>query len=193
MDFFKTFGNNYTGAVLAGGRSSRMGVDKAFLEIDGRSMLDLSLDLLEKVSSEQLIIGDPKKYGHVLPNTIADVRPNAGPLAGVLTTLQYSSNDLCIVVACDMPALNTELFKLLKSFVREEVDAIVPTHDGLIEPLAAVYHRRCAPIFRQCIENTVFKMSDALQLVSTTFVEVPLGTGQWPADLFRNINSKGDL
>ena len=170
-----------------------MGEDKAFIEIDGRSLLDRSLDLLERVTQEQLIIGDSRKYGHVLPNTVADVRPNSGPLGGVLTVLQYASHDKAVVCACDMPALTSELFEFLKPFLRDGVDAVVPTHGGMIEPLAALYHRRCTPVFRNCIENTVFKMSDALALVSTTFVEVEPGAGPWPDDLFRNINSKEDI
>ena len=154
--------HNWTGAVLAGGKSTRMGMDKAFIQLDGKSLIDRSLDLLDLISQEQMIIGDPEKYGHLLPNTLADVRPHSGPLGGVLSVLQFASYDKCAVVACDMPGLTSDLFEFLKPFLRDGIDAVIPTHGGMIEPLAALYHRRCAPVFRTCIENTVFKMSDAL-------------------------------
>ena len=185
--------DNWTGAVLAGGKSSRMGEDKALMVRNGKTMLDHALDLIERATHELMIVGDPVKYGHVHPNTVNDIRPSCGPLAGITSVLHYSSNDQNLIIACDMPNLNTALFDQLKAFMHDGTDAIIPTHNGLIEPLAGAYHRRCAPVFKNCLDNTVFKMSDALALVSTTFVEVIPGTGKWPEDLFKNINAKEDI
>ncbi len=185
--------DNWTGAVLAGGKSSRMGEDKALLMRNGKTMLDHALDLVEPATHELMIVGDPATYGHVHPNTVADIRPHCGPLGGITSVLHYSSNDQNLIIGCDMPNLTQELFTHLKALMHDGTDAVIPVHGGLIEPLVGVYHRRCAPTFKNCIENTVFKMSDALALVSTTFVEVHPGVGKWPAGLFKNINSKEDL
>lgn len=184
---------NMTGAVLAGGRSSRMGVDKALMPYEETTMLGHALDLLETVTHELMIVGDPNRYGHVHPNTVADIRDNAGPLGGIVTVLHYSSNDENLIIACDMPNLNKDLFDHLKAFMHRGTDVVIPIHDGHIEPLAGLYHRRCLPVFKKCIEDTVFKLSDALALVTTTFVEVSPGLGKWPVDLFKNLNSKEDL
>ncbi|MFZ1692426.1 MAG: molybdenum cofactor guanylyltransferase [Flavobacteriales bacterium] len=183
----------WTGVVLAGGRSSRMGRDKALIEIDGRSLLDRALDKLDAHCAELLVIGEPGKYGHVGPFVIADEWPGKGPLGGIATAMRYASNDKLLVIACDMPALNDRLFELLKAQLGNATDAVVLRHEGLIEPLAAAYQRSAQPAFRRCVELDVLKMSDALSQVRTSHVEVIPGRDAWPEDLFRNINAQGDL
>jgi len=183
----------WTGVVLAGGRSSRMGHDKALIEVESRTMLDRALDKLERQCAELFVIGEPEKYGHVGPFVIADEWPGKGPLGGIATAMRYASNDRLLVIACDMPGLNDSLFDLLKAQLGHATDAVVPRHAGLIEPLAAAYHRSAQPVFRRCVELDVLKMSDALSQVRTNFVEVIPGQDGWPADLFRNINAPSDL
>ncbi|MFN3875353.1 MAG: molybdenum cofactor guanylyltransferase [Flavobacteriales bacterium] len=183
----------WTGVVLAGGKSSRMGRDKALLELRGRTLLDRALDLLHPHCAELLVIGEPRKHGHVGPFVIADEWPGKGPLGGIATALRYASNDKLLVIACDMPALTDRLFDLLKAQLGTATDAVVPRHGGVIEPLAAAYHRSAQLAFRRCVELDVLKMSDALRQVRTSFVEVVPGGDGWPPDLFRNINAPNDL
>lgn len=183
----------WTGVVLAGGKSSRMGRDKALIEVDGRSLLDRALDKLEPHVQELLVIGEPEKYGHVGPFVVADEWPGKGPLGGITTAMRYASNDRLLVIACDLPDLTDRLFGVLKAQLGHRTEAVVPRHDGLIEPLVAAYHRNAQPAFRRCVELDVLKMSDALSQVRTSFVEVVPGDDGWPADLFRNINAPGDL
>ncbi len=183
----------WTGVVLAGGKSSRMGSDKALIEIDGRSLLDRALDKLDPHVNELLVIGEPEKYGVVGPFVVADEWLGKGPLGGLSTAMRYASNDRLLVIACDLPGLNDRLFELLKSQLGNATEAVVPKHEGLIEPLAAVYHRNAQPAFRRCVELDVLKMSDALSQVRTSYVEVIPGSDGWPMDLFRNINAPGDL
>lgn len=183
----------WTGVVLAGGKSSRMGRDKALIEVDGRKLLDLALDKLEPHCAELLVIGEPEKLGAVGPFVIADEWPGKGPLGGITTAMRYACNDRLLVIACDMPALNDRLFDLLKAQAGHATDAVVPRHGGLIEPLAAAYHRSAQPVFRRCVELDVLKMSDALSQVRTNQIEVTPGHDGWPSDLFRNINTPNDL
>lgn len=183
----------WTGVVLAGGQSSRMGRDKALIEVQGRSMLDRALDMLDRHSAELLVIGETEKYGHVGPFVIADEWPGKGPVGGIATAMRYASNDKLLVIACDMPALNERFFHLLKAQLGVATDVVVPRHDGLIEPLAAAYHRSAQPVFRRCVELDVLKMADALSQVRTSFIELVPGYDGWPEDLFRNINAPGDL
>ncbi len=170
-----------------------MGRDKALMEIDGRSLLDRALDKLDMHVHELLVIGEPEKYGVVGPFVVADEWPGKGPLGGLTTAMRYASNDRLLVIACDLPGLNDRLLELLKSQLGTSTEAVVPRHEGLIEPLVAAYHRHAQPAFRRCVELDVLKMSDALSQVRTSFVEVIPGSDGWPADLFRNINTQGDL
>lgn len=185
--------SGWTGVVLAGGRSSRMGHDKALIEVEGRSLLDRALDKLDAHCAELLVIGEPEKYGHVGPFVIADEWPGKGPLGGLVTAMRYASNDKLLVIACDMPGLTDRLFERVMTQLGTATDAVVPRHGGLIEPLVAAYHRNAQPVFRRCVELDVLKMSDALSQVRTTYVEVIPGSDGWPTDLFRNINAPGDL
>ena len=170
-----------------------MGQDKALMDHQGRSLLDRAMDLLEPLVSELLVIGDPVKHGHVGPFVIADDRPGHGPLGGLATALRYASNDHLLLVACDLPALTPRALQHVMIELGNATDAVVPKHDGLIEPLSAVYHRRCLPVFKRCVDDGVLKMSDALALVRTTYLEMTPGTDGWPKDLFRNLNSPSDL
>ncbi len=185
--------DGWTGVVLAGGRSSRMGRDKALIEIDGRTLLDRTLDKLEPHVQELLVIGDPQKYGHVGPFVFADDIPGVGPLGGVLTAMRYASNDRLLVLACDMPNVTPQLFERLKEGLAREGTAFVPACDGQPEPLAAAYHRRCRSTFEARVAQGAWKVSDALEQVRATFVQICPGEDGWPADLFRNINAPGDL
>jgi molybdopterin-guanine dinucleotide biosynthesis protein A len=183
----------WTGVVLAGGRSSRMGRDKALIEVDGRSLLDRALDKLEPHVQELLVIGDPLKYGHVGPFVFADDIPGVGPLGGLVTAMRYASHDRMLVLACDMPNVTADLFVLLKAGLQAEGFAFVPACDGRTEPLAAAYHRRCRSTFEARVAQGEWKVSDALEQVHASYIQICPGEDGWPTDLFRNINAPGDL
>jgi molybdopterin-guanine dinucleotide biosynthesis protein A len=183
----------WTGVVLAGGRSSRMGRDKALIEIDGRTLLDRALDILQPHVDDLLVIGDPVKHGHVGPFVMADDLPGVGPLGGMVTAMRYAVHDHLLVIACDMPHVNGALLERLKQGMAPDIDAFVPECDGQLEPLAAAYHRRCRPHFEAGMSGGHWKVSDALDRVRTTYVQICPGEEGWPADLFRNINTPADL
>ena len=185
--------SGWTGVVLAGGQSSRMGSDKALIQIDGRSLLDRALDRLDRHVSEFLVIGDPEKYGHIGPFVFADNNPGNGPLGGITTAMRYASNDNLLVLACDMPAVNDKLLELLKSRLGNFTDAVVPVHGDHVEPLCAAYHRRCSSIFNFALDRGELKMQMVLEKIRMDRLEIILGDGTWPTDLFRNLNYPADL
>src|SRR5690606_38356609 len=162
--------NGWTGVVLAGGKSSRMGRDKALIAIDGRSLLDRALDTLQPVVNDLLVIGDPMKYGHVGPFVIADEIAGKGPIGGIVTAMRFSSNDNLLVIACDMPNIDRRLLERLKSELGNFTDAVVPQYNDRAEPLCAAYHRRCENAFRQAIARGELKMQDVLKNVRTSFI-----------------------
>lgn len=170
-----------------------MGRDKALIERDGVTLIANALDVLRPHVDELLIIGDPAKYGHIGLLTIADDTPGLGPLGGIVTALRYAWNDRLIVLACDMPNVNAALIEKLKALHDDGHDAVVPQCDGHLQPLSAIYHRRCRRVFAARLEQASLKMSDAVEAVRTRYVQVCPGEEGWPQDLFRNINSPGDL
>lgn len=170
-----------------------MGRDKALITLDGRTLLDRALDLLEPEVQELLVIGDPQRYGHVGPFVIGDDIPGVGPLGGIITAMRYASHDRMLVIACDMPNLTPEVLRFLKANLQHDAHALVPACDGRPEPLAAAYHRRCRSAFESCVAQGEWKVSNALEQVGATFVQICPGEDGWPETLFRNINTPNDL
>ena len=183
----------WTGVVLAGGKSSRMGRDKALISVEGRTLLERAVTLLRPHVREILVIGDPLKYSTAQGQVVPDLQPGLGPLGGVVTALKQARYVRLLVIACDMPNINDRLLMRLKTALDEGHDAAVPRRQGLIEPLAAAYHKRSIDSFEGALKQGELKMSDALALLRTAWLEITPGEDGWAPDLFRNINAPTDL
>lgn len=148
-----------TGIVLAGGKSSRMGANKAFIEFGGKRLIETTVDCLKALFPEVLIIAnDPPLYAYLGVKVASDLIPDSGSLGGIYTGLSTASHPACFFVACDMPFLNAELIKLL---VREAEgwDAVVPRVRGELQPLHAVYAKSCLPLMKESIDASVLKIA----------------------------------
>lgn len=185
----------WTGVVLAGGRSTRMGRDKALIPFGpaGRTLLDHALDRLAPEVDDLLVVGDPLAHGHVGPFVVPDDQPGMGPLGGLVTAMRYATHDRLLVLAVDMPAVDQRLLRALKAQMGHFTDAVVPRHEDRTEPLSAAYHRRCSPVFEARLMAGMRSMRGALEHVQCTLLPVRPGTEDRPADLFRNVNRPEDL
>lgn len=183
----------WTGVVLAGGLSSRMGRDKASIEVDGMTMLDRAIELLRPHAKEILVIGDPEKYVPEHATVLPDDLPGKGPLGGLVTALKHARYVRVLVLACDLPNISDRLLIHLKKDMVGDVDAVVPRHGGFIEPLAAAYHRHAMDLFNRNLAVDRLKLSDALGRVRTRYFELEPGEEGWPIDLFKNVNAPTDL
>ena len=138
---------NFSAVILAGGKSSRMGRDKAFLEINGQPLLARQVQLVRAAGAGEVFISgrtgtDYSAFGcHVLQ----DEFPDAGPLAGIERALTKASESLLLVLAVDLPAMNTEFLRGLAVHCRENCGAI-PRAAGNIEPLTAFYPKAALPL-----------------------------------------------
>ncbi|MER3436326.1 MAG: molybdenum cofactor guanylyltransferase [Chloroflexota bacterium] len=150
-------------AVLAGGKSSRMGTDKALVPLapGGPAMLELVLGVLRPVASDLVIVAsDRPAYGRFGVPVVPDRFSGAGVLGGIATALSYAQHDRCLVVACDMPLINPELLRFLVG-IDPAADAVVPRTrarsrqggDVTFQPLHAVYHRRCLPAIERALSG----------------------------------------
>jgi len=152
------------GYVLVGGRSSRMGTDKALLRFRGAALAAHVANTVAGAAGSATLIGDPQKYGHLGYPVLPDRSPGTGPLGGIESALSYTSADWNLVVACDMPAISAPFLRsLLDAAARAGADALVPSGpSGHPEPLSAVYHRRCLPAIRRALAAGVRKVTEAL-------------------------------
>ena len=183
----------WTGVVLAGGKSSRMGHDKAMIEHEGVTLLQLGIERLRPLAREVIVIGDPEKYAEHWSHVIPDDSPGDGPLRGIATALKHARYVKVLVTACDMPSINDRLLIQLKNALDNGGDAIVPRHAGKVEPMAAAYHKRSLESFENCLSKGSYRLSDALVTVDTHFMDIVPGKFGWPLNLFRNIHSPSDL
>ena len=181
-----------TGVILAGGKSKRMGQNKALMDLQGKPLIQHVLDNLRTFTEQQIIIGDPALYSKFGVPVFADEHLGKGPLAGIQSALQHSTTELNFIVGCDMPNIEASILKHLEQYIDGEHDAFVPIHDGLIEPLCAVYLQRCLQPFTECLEQDVLKLSEAFDRVRVKFVEVGPGTGLEDLDVFKNLNTPQD-
>jgi molybdopterin-guanine dinucleotide biosynthesis protein A len=142
-----------SGLVLAGGRSSRMGRDKALIDFEGQPLVLRVADRLARAAHPVLLAtGSLGRLGPVGYREVADVSGECGPLGGLLAGLEASPHELVAVVAADMPYVSPELLKFLASLSQGE-DAVVPMGATGLEPLHAVYSTSALPAMRKALAD----------------------------------------
>ena len=153
-----------SGFVLAGGRSSRMGRDKALLPYRGTTLVGHVARAVQEATGAVALIGDPARYGRLGYPVYPDKLPGCGPLGGIYTALTISSTDWNLVVACDMPGISVDVLRALLGSASESGGACVIAMGpgGEPEPLCAVYHKRCLPILTLAIQEKRFRMRDLM-------------------------------
>jgi len=141
------------GVVVCGGHSRRMGTDKARLVLGGRSLLEhVALELRGAVGEVVLARGPTERYGELGLPLALDAVPDGGPLAGIVAGPEATGVERILVVACDMPRVGAPLFEALIERARgAELDVLFLESARGVEPLCAVYGRRCLPAMRRTL------------------------------------------
>lgn len=179
-----------SGFVTAGGRSSRMGRDKAWLEIGGRSMIERVIAAIQPVCSDIYILANRPDYARLGFPVIADENVNVGPLEAIRLALQHSSLPLVVLVGCDQPFLRPELFDYLLNTIGDASAAIPIGADDRLEPLAAVYATKALAAVSELICSGERKVSRLFESVDTRFVPFHELANLPGADLlFENVNT----
>lgn len=181
---------NATGIVLAGGKSSRMKKNKAFLELEGRPLVERSLDVLQSVFNEVLISSNkPELYSAYGVSVIQDEILDRGPLEGLSQGLKAASYDVAFFVACDMPFLDAQLIRFLAQWATE-FDVVVPRLQSGLHPLHAFYHRRCLPLMKRNLEAGRLKIIDFYPECAVRYVdETELADFRDLGNVFCNVNT----
>ena len=129
--------------ILAGGRSSRLGVEKAFLEIGGRPIIERVVERMTMLGDEVILVtNNPEQFAYLGLCMVGDVQPGQGALGGLYSGLLAVNNDYSVVVACDMPFLNLNLLRYMILLTPEQ-DVVIPRLGNELEPLHAIYSREC--------------------------------------------------
>jgi molybdopterin-guanine dinucleotide biosynthesis protein A len=135
--------NNITGIILAGGKSTRMGSDKGFMEIGGTSFMSRIINTLTPYVKEIIIVSDNPDYDSFGLKRVEDIIKDSGPLAGLYTGLEHSKTEDNLVLSCDIPLINHEVISELTHACDSESDIVQIKSGGRIMPLVAMYKKRC--------------------------------------------------
>ncbi|MGV2964356.1 molybdenum cofactor guanylyltransferase [Paenibacillus sp. FSL H8-0317] len=165
----------WTGIILAGGLSSRMGTNKAMLELNGSLVLQHVTKAMRPAVSRIIVAAGPNvtTYGAMGYDCVQDHYPGKGPLAGLHAALEASDTDWNLVCACDMPLLQTSFFDGIKKLVESHnsYSAIVPRVDGHVHPLAGAYHIRVLPDLEQRLIQDHLRVMRWLEEIGCCYVE----------------------
>jgi len=183
-----------TGIILAGGKNIRMGKNKAFLEVNGQRIIDRTKSLFRELFEEILVVtNSPLDYLDLDLRLVGDLYPEKGALGGIYTGLFHASHSHSFVAACDMPFLNKALIRYLMDLSPKYDITIPQTADGL-QPLHAIYSRKCLPFMEELLRQDNLKIIDFFHRVKKR--EVP-DEEILPLDprraSFLNVNTPEDL
>ncbi len=181
-----------TGIILAGGKSSRFGSDKALFEFNGKKLVEYSIEKLTPLCENLcLSTNQPEKYAFTGLQTVTDIYPDCGPLGGIHACLLQSGTEHNLVIGCDLPWLEISLFQFLlqKSF---GYHVVMPSHHGFRETMASYFHKSCADTLEQALMEKRYKIFDAIASLKTFYPDIA-NESFYSDKLFSNINYRGDI
>jgi len=152
-----------TGVILAGGRSSRMGRNKALLPYKGKPLIEAIYQVMAELFKDVVVVtNDPAEYDFLPCPKTADIHVGKGSMAGVHAGLSWSANDWIFVVGCDMPFIEARLVRYLAGRLGSEA-ALVPQSAGGLEPLHAFYSRAALPLLDAALSADNVRLLDILE------------------------------
>ena len=183
--------------VLAGGKSRRLGRNKALETIGGKSLVEYVAERLRPLTNQLLIVTSQEQLDRPVASKaeiLVDLYPGKGPLGGIYTGLLASRSSHSIVVACDMPFLNVRLLRYMVE-LSGDFDAVVPRlGEGILEPLHAIYSKSCLNIMKTQLERNQLGVISFFSAVRIRYVERAECQRLDPQLLsFFNINYQSDL
>ena len=181
---------NVTGAILAGGNSSRMGRDKALLPWHGKPLISHAADTLRALFDDVYICGGtPDRYGFLGLPFLPDLVPESGPLGGIHAALSHCAPAPVFILSCDMPLVSRSLIEYILQFP-SSAPITVAAVDGRLQPLCGVYHTSALPVITQELEHRRLKLMDVFARVNGTAVPIGPDLPLYDERLMMNVNDE---
>lgn len=185
-----------TAVILCGGKSSRMGFDKSKIKIDGRLLIEIIGEKLEKIFDEIILVAEKEdKFENLKYKVVEDMEKNYGPAGGIYTGLKNASSKYVFFLACDMPKINIDYIKYLMNIVEDdECDGLICKKDDWIEPLHAFYSKDLIKDFKKGIEENSLVLYDIIKNSNIRYIPEEITKKYSPdLDIFVNLNYVKDL
>lgn len=179
-----------TGVILAGGRSKRMGQDKAQLQVSGQTLFTRMLELMQSLFSNVIIAGDRPDLSQPDVPAIPDIYPGSA-LGGIHTGLVTAETDWVFIAPCDMPYPDQRVIESLLLH-RDDHDAVVPRTPAGFEPVFALYHKNCLKQMEPMLEQNQFRIYTFYQNIDIHFLTPKNMPQDWQRSLL-NLNTPEDL
>ena len=187
---------NWSLAIVAGGKSSRMGTDKAFVKLDSKPMIQHVIDRITGLGQSEtiLITNQPSAYEQFGLPIFTDVYPDKGSLGGIYTAITYAQHPYILVVACDMPFLNSNLLRFMVSQITEDIDIIAPRVEGYPQGLHAIYNKTCLLPIQERLDANRLKIIRFYDDVRVRYLDESAYETYDPDGLsFTNLNTPDEL
>jgi molybdenum cofactor guanylyltransferase len=182
-----------TGFVLAGGRSLRMGRDKAQIPWGSGTMLSSAVVQMKQVTSHVFIVGALETQNARAP-VLADTTPGLGPMGGIHAALTHSETEWNLVLAVDLPLITADFLATIVKHCGGATVAVVPKVHGQLQPLCAAYHRAILPEVERALASGELSIHRLLERLSTRIIEeADLITGGFHPGMLLNVNTPEDL
>lgn len=182
---------NITGIVIAGGKSLRMGTDKALLLYHGKTMLEHAIGIIEPICNEVIISRNGHEFGHLGYRIVPDERPDCGPVMGLYSALKQAVNPVSVVISCDVPNVPSALYRYLLQY--NSGDAVQPkSQNSFVEPLIAVYNKSALAGIEQALAASDFKLQNLRKYLNVCEVLIEPSLPFYQDKLFLNVNAPED-
>ena len=186
--------NDITGILLSGGKSSRMGMNKSFLKLGSKYVVEVIYEVMAGLFRNVLVItNEPERYSELGYITFADIYKDKGPLGGIHSGLIHSGTEKNFILSCDMPLINESVLRFIIDYPLES-DIKVAFADNFIQQLCGLYSKSLIP----GIESELLKESDSnkcsvlniLESSGSAVINIEKEMNNYPADSFMNMNNR---
>jgi len=183
-----------TGIILSGGENSRMGVNKAFVVIDGERLIDRIMKIFRDLFKDVIVVtNSPLDYLDLDVTLVTDIYPGKKALGGIYTGLFYATCPHAFIAACDMPYLNPRFIACMMEQA-PAYDIVVPQTPEGLEPLHAIYAKSCLPSMKRLINQDKLKITGFYKgLKCLAISDAILKTFDPDMRMFINVNTQEDL
>lgn len=159
------------GVILAGGKSSRMGTNKALLTLNDQTVIEHVVLEMQAVSDRIVIVtNEPKEYQFLNIPMIADRYKQKGPLAGIEAAMYHEQASEFIVAACDMPFIHRDIYRTLYHHL-DGYDAVVPIVNNRLQPLSGIYRNKAWSVIREQLDKDQLKLESFINQLTVNYVD----------------------
>ena len=181
-----------TGIILAGGKSSRMGVDKGLVLLNGKPMIQYVIEALKEVVSNIIIISNNASYNKFGVPVYSDIIKNKGPVGGIYTGLYHSTTELNFCISCDVPMISSDfIFWLLNKSGNASVT--LPMCKDKVHQMIGVYSKQVLSYFKESAEKEHLKLSQVNKDMACEIIDIEKEYANFDELIFSNINTKNEL